>query len=471
MIPSLTFLGGAGTVTGSRFLVETDWARVLVDCGLFQGIKALRLRNWEPFPVDPASIDAVVITHAHIDHIGALPILVRDGYAGPVYVTPSTAELAAIVLPDSGRLHEEDAEYANRKGFSKHRPALPLYTEADAERAVRSLRPVTFGRRIEVAKGVTMQFDPAGHILGSAVVSLNVSSPSREPIDLAFSGDLGRPDHPLIVAPQPPHHSEVVVMESTYGNRDHADEGALAEFAAAIADTAERGGMILIPAFAVDRTEVILYHLHQLREAGEIPPLTTYVDSPMALRALEVYRAAIERGDPDIRPEASALVDALGGSHVVEAHTVDESKALAGLTMPSIIVSASGMATGGRVLHHLRRLLPDRRNTVILVGFQAPGTRGRSLADGADEVKMFGQWVPVRAEVVTIPAFSVHADRDELEAWVAGAQPLPHSVHLVHGEPTAAEALKERLAERGFATRVADDGDQVLLDRRPWPEP
>jgi metallo-beta-lactamase family protein len=462
--PVLTFLGAAGTVTGSRFLIETDEVRVLVDCGMFQGLKQLRLRNWEPFPVDPASIDAVVITHGHVDHVGFVPALVRDGFSGPIFATEQTVSLAGIVLPDSGRLQEEEASYANRKGYSKHRPALALFTEADAERSLHSFRSLRFDARTEIAPGIGLTLQPAGHILGSATAAIHLNGRTSERTVL-FSGDLGRPAHPLLQPPAPPRGAHIVVMESTYGNRSHDDAGALKRFADAITRTAGRGGTILIPAFAVDRTEVVLYHLHRLIDDGTIPELTVYVDSPMALAALSVYRNAIDTGASDVYPELVGRSDVISPARVVEVHEVEESKALAGITAPAIIISASGMATGGRVIHHLHRLLPDPRNTVVLAGFQAPGTRGRLLADGADQVKMLGHHVPVRAEIVDIPAFSVHADQDELISWVGSAHPQPEMVYLVHGEQAAADALRDRIqAELKLSTVVAADGERVRLD-------
>ncbi len=460
--PLLTFLGGAGTVTGSRFLVETPDARVLVDCGLFQGLKQLRLRNWQRFPVDPSSIDAVVITHAHVDHVGFLPALVRDGFGGTVHATADTRALAGIVLPDSGRLQEEEAAYANRKGYSKHRPALPLFTEADANRSLRSFESRPFHHEHTIAPGVHLTLQPAGHILGSATATLRLDAAAGGRV--VFSGDLGRPTHPLLVPPSPIGTARVVVMESTYGNRDHDDEGVIERFADTITRTAARGGTVLIPAFAVDRTEVILYHLHRLMDAGAIPRLTVYVDSPMALAALRVYRRAVDEGADDVRAGIAGWDGLLDGDHIVEVHHPEESKALAGVHVPSIIVSASGMATGGRVIHHLRRLLPDSRNTVVLPGFQAPGTRGRALVDGAPQVKMFGQYVPVRADIVDLPAFSVHADRTELCDWLATADQPPSTVYLVHGEPAASDALAEQVRNQlGYTAVVPTDGERVVL--------
>lgn len=458
----LSFLGAAGTVTGSRFLIDTPDARVLVDAGLFQGLKRLRLRNREPFEVPPASIDAVVLTHAHVDHCGYLPALVAHGFDGPVFCTAGTADLAGIVLPDSGHLQEEEAAYANRKGFSKHHPAVPLYTQADAEAALGQLSRVPFGAEVEVATGVHVRFRPAGHILGSATVAVRLAGAMDRTV--VFSGDLGRPHHPLLAPPAPLGRADVVVMESTYGDRRHDEADTLGVLRDAVVWTAERGGVVLIPSFAVDRTEVVLFHLHRLAAAGDIPELPVFVDSPMALRALSVYREAVRAGAADVRRSGTVDGDAFGEQHVTEVHEVEESKALARLTMPAIIISASGMATGGRVLHHLARLLPNWRNTVVLVGFQAPGTRGRSLADGASKVRMLGRDVPVRAEVVDLPAFSVHADGGELSRWLGTASGSPDEVYLVHGEPDSAAALADRIeADHGHRPVVAIEGSTVSL--------
>jgi metallo-beta-lactamase family protein len=461
--PILTFAGGAATVTGSRFLVDTPDARVLVDAGLFQGHKELRLRNREPFPVAPETLDAVVVTHAHVDHVGYVPALVRDGYTREVHATEGTVRLAGIVLPDSGRLQEEEAEYANRAGFSKHHPALPLYTEADARRSLHHFSPSRYGTEIEVAPGVHATFEPAGHILGSATVVLRLASLGNRRI--LFSGDLGRRHHPILTPPAPVGSADVVVMESTYGDSRHDDVGALERFGSAIARTIRRDGTVLIPAFAVDRTEVVLFHLRRLTAEGVIPQVPVYVDSPMALAALSVYEDAISRGDPEIDPAVRALGDPFDTGRTIAVHDTAASKALAHVSEPSIIVSASGMATGGRVVHHLARLLPHQRNTVVLVGFQAPGTRGRLLVDGATQVKMLGRYVPVRAEVVDIGALSVHADRDELCDWLATATTVPEIVYLVHGEPEAADALRSTIVDRlEWPVVVARQGERVRLD-------
>lgn len=461
--PVLTFLGAAGTVTGSRFLVDTPQARVLVDAGLYQGHKELRLRNRMPFPVPPGSIDAVLLTHAHVDHTGYLPALTASGLRCPVYATEGTVALAGVVLPDSGHLQEEEADYANSRGFSKHHPALPLYTEADALASLEQMQVVEFRRETEVAPGVFATFRPAGHILGSSTISLRLSSASDRVV--LFSGDLGRPQHPILCPPDPPGRPEVVVMESTYGDRRHDDSGTVEHFADAIQRTASRGGTVLIPAFAVDRTEVVLLLLKRLVEDHLIPELPVYVDSPMALRALTVYREAIADSSPDVDPALRGEADPFVDGNVTEIRDVAGSKALAGLSYPSIIISASGMATGGRVVHHLARLLPDRRNTVMLVGFQSPGTRGRSLADGATEVKMLGRYVPVRAEIVDLGAFSVHADYTELAAWLDSAEAQPETVILVHGEPQSSAALKEHLCSGSPRhVVVAQLGERVRLD-------
>lgn len=462
-VPQLRFLGASGTVTGSRFLVETDSARVLVDCGLFQGLKALRLRNWSPFPVSPDSIDAVLLSHAHVDHSGYLPALVRDGFQGEIFATSGTYELCGIVLPDAAHVQEEDAAYANRKGFSKHSPARPLYTEQDARNALARFRGVDFGSPIEVVPGLRATFRPAGHILGSATITLEIDSPRLRTI--LFSGDLGRPTHPILCAPAPAADADVIVTESTYGDRRHEDVESLDRFAQAIVRTAERKGMVVIPSFAVDRTEVILYHLRQLMQSGRVPRLPVYVDSPMALAALQVYRRAVQGQSVEIRPELCGSDDPFNPGHLLEARTVEESKGIASQQPPAIVISASGMASGGRVLHHLKNYLPDERNTVILVGFQADGTRGRVLLDGARSIKMLGRYVGVRADVVNVPAFSVHADASELIAWLGRVSSPPDAVFVVHGEPPAAEALRGAIEKQlGWTAAVPRYLEQVRLD-------
>lgn len=459
---TLGFLGAAGTVTGSRFLVETDRARVLVDCGLFQGLRDLRRRNWAPFPVDPSRIDAVALTHAHVDHAGFLPGLVRHGFEGTIVATVGTTSLSNIVLPDDGRLQEEDAEYANRKGFSKHEPALPLFTEEDAVHALDRFRPVAFGTEVPLAPGITAEFRRAGHILGAAGIVLTVEADRTSRI--FFSGDVGRPTHPILLPPEPPPDVDVVVVESTYGNRTHEAEGvALDRLADTIVRTAERGGVVIIPAFAVDRTEVLLVALARLIEERRIPRLPVYADSPMALAVLDVYRAAIARGDADIRPDLSPGDPFDAAGELREMRTSTESRSLNDVTEPSIIVSASGMATGGRVIHHLAQRLPDRRNTVVLSGFQAEGTRGRQLAEGARNVRMLGGYVPVRAEVVQVDAFSAHADADELVDWLRPASP-PAAAYVVHGEQAASEAMRDRLdSELEWTAVVPYMGERMLV--------
>lgn len=458
----LWFLGGTGTVTGSRFLLDAAGGRVLVDAGLFQGLKRLRLRNREEFPVDPATVDAVVVTHAHLDHIGYVPALVAQGFTGPVFVTDRTAELGQIVLDDAARLQEEEADFANRHGFSKHHPAQPLYTEADARRATTLFRPCPFDTSIEVAPGVRTEFRRAGHILGSAGVLLDVDGVGAGRIFV--SGDVGRRDHPVLRPPVPPPAVDALLVESTYGDRQHEEpEAAIERLARAITRTADRGGMIVIPAFAVDRTEIILLALRELIHAGRIPSLPIYADSPMALDVLTVYRRAIADRDDDVRLEPGAG-DPFDPGLLHEARTRDESIALNDLHVPSIIISASGMATGGRVVHHLARLLPDRRNTVVLAGFQAEGTRGRMLANKVPNLKMLGRYVPVRSEIVVIDAFSAHADADELAAWLKGAPAPPDTAYVVHGEQDASVAMAERLTrDLQWNTVVPRDGERVVV--------
>lgn len=462
-VPLLRFLGAAGTVTGSRFLVDTPHARVLVDCGLFQGLKPLRLRNWDPFPIDPATVDAVLLTHAHLDHTGYLPALTRNGFQGPVFATAGTEALSRIVLPDSGHLQEEDAEYANRKGYSKHSPALPLYTKEDARQALTRFVTISFDIQVEVAPSVRATFRPAGHILGSATISLDLDGGKKRTI--MFSGDLGRPRHPILQPPAPPPAADVILVESTYGNRKHEDAESLQRFEEAVVRTVARGGMVIIPSFAVDRTEVILFHLHQLIKAKRVPNMPVYVDSPMALAALEVYRQALRLGSSELNATIQQEENPFDPDRLIEARSVTQSMAINKQRYPSIIISASGMATGGRVLHHLANRLPDHRNTVILVGFQTEGTRGRLLLEGAHSIKMLGRYVPVRAEIVNVPAFSVHADQTETLNWLRTAPREPDTVFVVHGEQDAAMALHEKIeTELDWTAAVPRQLEQVRLD-------
>lgn len=460
--PTLTFLGAAGTVTGSRFLLESEQARVLVDAGLYQGLPVLRRRNWAPFPVDPASIDDVVLTHAHLDHTGYLPKLVHDGFHDLVTCTAETAELVAIVLRDSAHLQEEDAAYANQLGFSKHRPALPLYDRDDVERTLPLLGPVPLYTPHGLHQAGTVTLRPAGHILGSSTVTVEMDGHR-----ILFSGDLGRRHHPLLRPPADPPRVDTIVVESTYGDRRHPapDPSVLAD---AVRRTIERAGSVLIPAFAVDRTELVLLELRRLMRCGDIPRVPRvpiYVDSPMALAALDVYRRAVTSASEQLDPELSHTRDIFQSGDLHATHTAEESRRLNRPACPSIIISASGMAAGGRVVHHLAHQLPDRRNSVVLTGFQAEGTRGRRLLDGAREVKIHGRYVPVRAEIVSVPDFSVHSDADETIGWLRRAPIPPQTVYVVHGEPAPAARLAERIrSELGWCATVPNFGERVLLD-------
>jgi len=461
-VPStVQFLGGTGTVTGSKFLVRDGPTSLLVDAGLFQGLRDLRRRNWEPFPVPPEDLDAVALTHAHLDHCGYLPALGRQGLACPVYATAATAALAALVLRDSAALQEEDAAYAARAGFSRHAQPTPLYDRADVERVLPLLEPVGTGVALPVgreqATSVQVTFHPAGHILGSTFVTVAVDGRVA-----AVSGDLGRGTHPLLQPPDRLPACDVVLVESTYGDRDHPPDADTA-LAAVLRRCLERGGVAVIPAFAVDRTEVVLMALRRLMQAGAVPSVPVFVDSPMALGALAIYRQALVQGSPGLRPDVG--YDAFDPGDLREVHDADGSRQLNDPGFACVVVSASGMAAGGRVVHHLKHLLPDPRNAVVLVGFQAAGTRGRALAEGARELKMHGRYVPVRAEVASVDGFSVHADADELVAWLATAPRPPEVVYLVHGEPAASHALASRIrAELGWAAVVPRDGEIVRLD-------
>ena len=462
-VPTLTFIGGAQTVTGSKTLLDTAEGRLLVDCGLFQGRKKLRLQNWAPFPVSPDTIDAVVLTHAHIDHCGYLPRLVKLGFRGPVYCTEGTRKLAEIVLPDSGYLQEEEADYANRKGYSKHDPALPLYTRAEAVASLGQFETVPFGAMQSVLPDVEATWQHAGHILGAASIGLDLTAHDSR---VVFSGDLGRSNHPLLLPPAPIGRAEVVVTESTYGDEGHPDGEPDELIAEVINSTARRGGVILIPAFAVDRTEIVLWHLDQLVAQGHVPDIPVYVDSPMASRALDVYRAEARASSPEIRPEFHGT-ELFTSLQLTETRTVDESKALNARRGPMIIISASGMATGGRIIHHLTNRIGNHNNSVLLVGFQAPGTRGDALRSGTRQLKMFGHYHPVRAKVASID-LSAHADQNDLVEWVDTASPPPEMVYVNHGEPEGSAALIDVLNDRCGLNAVAPrPGERVRLDPRP----
>jgi metallo-beta-lactamase family protein len=447
-LATIQFLGATQTVTGSRHLVEVRGYRALVDCGLFQGLKELRLRNWEPFPVTPASINAVILTHAHIDHTGYLPRLVREGFDGPVYATPASTELSRLLLPDSAGLQEEEAAYANRHGSSKHHPALPLYTERDATSALQRFESVDFGQRVELGRRFSFAFTGAGHILGSAFVNFEIREESGEMKRLLVTGDIGRYDEPILNDPESVAEADYIVLESTYGNREHPPVDAKVRLAEIVNQTVARGGHLLIPAFAVGRTQQLIYLLRELEDESRIPILPVYIDSPMASRATKLYLRHKADHDEEMRELLGARVNPLATHLFNVARTRDESKSVSSLEEPTIVISASGMATGGRILHHLRKRLPEERNTVLFAGFQAAGTRGRRLVEGEREVRIFGQMVPVRARIEQLENLSAHGDWREILRWLEGFRRAPRRVFLVHGEIEAQAALRARIQER-----------------------
>jgi len=451
----LHFCGAAGTVTGSRHLLDAAGRLILLDCGMFQGVKPLRQLNWAPFPVAPSKIEAVVLSHAHLDHSGYLPRLVREGFAGPIYCSEATLDLCRLLLLDSAHLQEADADYLNRHGLSRHRPALPLYTVADAHRAIAALRPLPFGQMTALPAGLQFRFTRAGHILGAAIVEFAYPGAS-----LAFSGDLGRYDDPLMPPPESVAASDYLIVESTYGNRRHGTESVSDALAAIIGRTIKRGGTIVIPSFAVGRAQLLLFHLWQLKQAGRIPrDLPIYLDSPMASSAVDVYL----RHSADQRLSRHDARAAYGVATCVA--DVEQSKALDRSPMPKIILSASGMATGGRVIHHLKHYASDPRNTVLFAGFQAMGTRGAAMLDGARTVKIHGEYVPVRAEVDNLSMLSAHADADEIMRWLGGFSRAPRHTFIVHGEPDAADALRLRIKdELGWRCHAVEQAETAVLD-------
>lgn len=481
----LTFLGAARTVTGSKYLLDTGSARVLIDAGLFQGLKELRERNWQDLPIAATEIDAVVLTHAHLDHCGYLPRLVMQGFRGRVFCTAGTQDLCRIILPDSGRIQEEDAANANREGYSRHAPALPLYGEADAFRAISLLQPVGYDRAMPVAAGIEVDFINAGHLLGSAYARVRVDGRT-----ILFGGDLGRFNRPVLPDPTMVDAADYLLVESTYGNRIHATDDNGAELGRIVRETAERGGRMIVPAFAVGRVEELLYWLKKLEDERKIPVLPVFLDSPMALAALARYSERVHELDADVQPEEHDVKAPHGpaardeGTNRRREHAAKErqlclfcterfraiassaeSKELTRSKMPGVIISSSGMATGGRVLHHLKATLPDDRNTVLFVGYQAAGTRGRSLVDGEKFVKIHGQVVPVRSRIESIETMSAHADSGEILRWLGGFRNPPRTTFIVHGELPAMEALEASVrAKAGWTTRIPEHRETVELE-------
>jgi metallo-beta-lactamase family protein len=462
-MPSIHFLGAAGTVTGSRHLVEHGGRRILLDCGLFQGEKKVRSRNWDPFPAPVSSIDAVVLSHAHIDHTGWLPRLVSLGFSGPVLCTPATRDLCAIMLPDSGRLQEEEAAYVNRKGCTKHAPALPLYTEEQAKACLSLLEAVPYDTARDLGGGINLRFFRAGHILGSAVVRLELAGPNGGQ-SIVFSGDLGRYDTPILRDPEGLDEATTLLVECTYGDRRHDAESPRAQLAAMVREMCAARGVLLIPAFAIGRTQDLLYHLRQLQLAGEIPPsIPIVVDSPMATDATPLYLKHREEHDEEM---VRLLADGAGPltPHRLEfTRSVEQSKSVNGRRGPLIILSASGMATGGRVLHHLAHRLPEESTTVLFVGYQAAGTRGRRLLEGEPHVRIHGADVKVRARIRQIHGFSAHADYAEVDRWLGSVKRPPARTFCVHGEPEALAAERDRLTARGWKAFVPEFLERVEL--------
>jgi metallo-beta-lactamase family protein len=464
---NLTFLGAARTVTGSKHMLDVGGRRMLTDCGLFQGLKDLRERNWQPLPVRASEIEAVVLTHAHLDHSGYLPRLVGQGFRGRIFCTPATADLTRIVLADAARLQQEDAERANRKGYTKHRPALPLFTEHDADRAMTLLQPVGYDRPVPVMPGVTAEFINAGHLLGSAYARVRVEQAGKT---ILFGGDLGRYSRPVLPDPSPVPEADVLLVESTYGDKVHEADDNGAKLARIINETTRQGGKVVIPAFALGRVEELLYWIDFLEQRKEIPQLPVYVDSPMASSVLVQYRKRADELDAELsHPQDGRVAKATKGlslfstSRLKVVSTIAESQRVQETKEAAVIISSSGMATGGRVLHYLRRVLPDPRNTVLFAGYQAAGTRGRALKEGAETTRIHGEDIPVRARIESLDSMSAHADANEIMRWLGNFTRPPAVTCLVHGEPAPMDALKARI-ERELKWTVKTPAHQEKME-------
>lgn len=433
----IQFLGATQTVTGSKYLIRAGLNKVLIDCGLFQGYKELRLRNWTPLPIKPQELNYVLLTHAHIDHSGYLPLLVKNGFHGKILCTQATYELCKILLPDSGHLQEEEALFANRKSYSKHHPALPLYTRDDAELCLNYFQPVEFNKTVPIDNQLHAFFNYAGHILGASFIQLK-----HQDVSILFSGDLGRLEDPILNPPEPPLESNYIVIESTYGNRLHDKTNPERQLGEIINRTIKRSGIVLIPAFAVGRTQSLLYYIHQLKEKNLIPNIPVFVDSPMATNATEIYSHHASENHLSMKQCAEFC----GVAEYIR--TKEDSIALSQQKMPMILISASGMATGGRVLHHIKNLAPNHRNTILFSGFQAGGTRGDRMVRGEKEIKMFGQMIPIHAEVIQMENTSAHADYAEILTWLAHLKNNPRRVFITHGEKESSASLKEKIEKQ-----------------------
>lgn len=449
----LTFLGATGTVTGSRTLLESKGKRILIDCGLFQGLKQLRLKNWDAFPVEPSSIDAILLTHAHIDHSGYLPRLVKMGFSGRIYCTSGTHDLCQILLPDSAHLQEEEARYANQKGFSKHHPALPLYSQDDAQRALDLFQTVDFHELVDLGDGLQARFYSNAHILGSSCIHISDGDKS-----VLFSGDVGRSNDPLMRAPEIPPASDYLVIESTYGDRLHDPVNTLELLAQYIRETVQQGGILLIPVFAVGRAQEMLFYLHQLKQQGRIPHIPIYLNSPMAVDASEIFQ--LHCNEHRLNPQQCA--DMFADVHMV--NSIEQSQSLNHMRQPMILLAASGMASGGRVVHHIKAFAGNPRNTILFVGFQAAGTRGAAMVNGASEVKIHGEYIPIKARIASMTSLSAHADYVEILQWLKQFKQAPKLTFVTHGEPVAADAMRLHIEEQlKWQTCVPDYLQKVNL--------